>query len=370
MVDDGSTHEWLTIQLPVYVKTTWPAKVRLIRSPNRVGVLQARLMGTRHSKGAVLTFLDSHCEVNIGWYEPLASIIFEDEQSIAVPVIDAIDADTLVYNSNKASVPSVGSFTWGLDFSWKPARVKEGATPSDPITCPVIPGGTFSITRAYFQRIGQYDEELNGMHIENIELSFRAWLCGGSIYMSSCSHIGHIFKPRMPAGDAALEMDAKAMLRDYVRTAELWFGNYKDNFYQVKPAARAVKPGDTSQRDNMKRALKCRDFRWYLLNVARDIFIPETMRLKNKGAIKGSSGECLDRMGRPPGSPIGLYACHGKGVNQVWMLTKEKEIRSLDGMCFDYFGGQTFDVKVVGCHNSRGNQVRSEQKNYLFMSTL
>lgn len=40
-------------------------KVKILRSPERTGLVGARLMGARTATGDVLVFLDAHCEVSI-----------------------------------------------------------------------------------------------------------------------------------------------------------------------------------------------------------------------------------------------------------------------------------------------------------------
>lgn len=47
-----------------------------------------------HGPG-VLVFLDSHCEVNAIWLQPLLVIIPEDQQGMARPASDAISVDRL-----------------------------------------------------------------------------------------------------------------------------------------------------------------------------------------------------------------------------------------------------------------------------------
>ena len=58
--------------LGIYVNQTWPdGIVRLVRTPERSGLIRARLAGARAASGDVIIFLDSHCECNVGWYVQL-----------------------------------------------------------------------------------------------------------------------------------------------------------------------------------------------------------------------------------------------------------------------------------------------------------
>lgn len=64
------------------------------------------------NSGPVLVFLDSHCEANVGWMEPILDIIADDRTTFVTPVIDAIDAHTMNYPQWSPRIPAVGTFDW------------------------------------------------------------------------------------------------------------------------------------------------------------------------------------------------------------------------------------------------------------------
>ena len=55
-------------ELEDYVSTTWPdGVVRIVRLPERGGLIRARIAGAKAATGDVIIILDSHCEVNVQW---------------------------------------------------------------------------------------------------------------------------------------------------------------------------------------------------------------------------------------------------------------------------------------------------------------
>ena len=115
LVDDYSSLDHLKDQLESYAKD-YP-KIRIIRTDKREGLIRGRMKGAQAATGSVLVFLDSHCEVNSDWLQPLLERIKENSKTVVCPIIDIISSDTFEYKSS----PLVrGGFNWGLHFTWEP----------------------------------------------------------------------------------------------------------------------------------------------------------------------------------------------------------------------------------------------------------
>ncbi|XP_043506722.1 putative polypeptide N-acetylgalactosaminyltransferase 9 isoform X1 [Frieseomelitta varia] len=352
LVDDFSDMPHLQRQLEDYMMN-YP-KVQIIRAQKREGLIRARLLGAAAAKAPVLTYLDSHCECTEGWLEPLLDRIARDPTTVVCPVIDVIDDTTLEYHWKDSGGVNVGGFDWNLQFNWHavPEREKKRhKNPAEPVWSPTMAGGLFSIDRAFFERLGTYDSGFDIWGGENLELSFKTWMCGGTLEIVPCSHVGHIFRKRSPY---KWRSGVNVLKRNSIRLSEVWLDEYAKYYYQ-RIGHDKGKYGDVSERKALRKKLGCKSFKWYLDNVYPELFIPGEAVASGEVRNLGEGGNtCLDSPARKADlhKPAGLYPCHRQGGNQYWMLSKTGEIRR-DESCLDYSGA---DVILYPCHGSKGNQ--------------
>ncbi len=95
------------------------SKIKIVRHRKREGLIRARLTGAAVVTGDVMVFLDSHCECNTGWLEPLLDRIHSNRRTVVCPVIDVISLETLEYSTVRGPPGVRGGFNWGLQFKWK-----------------------------------------------------------------------------------------------------------------------------------------------------------------------------------------------------------------------------------------------------------
>uniref|UniRef100_A0AAY5EUF1 Glycosyltransferase 2-like domain-containing protein n=1 Tax=Electrophorus electricus TaxID=8005 RepID=A0AAY5EUF1_ELEEL len=235
-------------------------KVRCLRNNRREGLIRSRVRGADAAGAGVLTFLDSHCEVNKDWLPPLLQMIKEDPHCVASPVIDIISMDTFAYVA--ASSDLQGGFDWSLHFKWEQLSAEKRAKredPTEPIKTPIIAGGLFVINKSWFIHLGKYDTAMDIWGGENFELSFRVWMCGGSLLIVPCSRVGHVFRKKHP---------------------------------YIFPEGNANTYINIRGRQELRKNLMCKSFKWYLDNVYPELKVPDDSDAKS-GVIRQRQN-CLE----------------------------------------------------------------------------
>ncbi|CAI2348704.1 unnamed protein product [Caenorhabditis sp. 36 PRJEB53466] len=354
LVDDKSDRDYLRKPLDSYIKM-FPIPIHLVHLEERSGLIRARLTGSGMAKGKILLFLDAHVEVTDGWLEPLVSRVAEDRKRVVAPIIDVISDETFEYVT--ASETTWGGFNWHLNFRWYAVPKRElnrrGSDRSMPIQTPTIAGGLFAIDKQFFYDIGSYDEGMQVWGGENLEISFRVWMCGGSLEIHPCSRVGHVFRKQTPYTFPG--GTAKVIHHNAARTAEVWMDEYKAFFYKMVPAARNVDAGDVSERQKLRETLQCKSFKWYLENIYPEAPLPADFRSLG-GIVNRFTEKCIDTNGKKDGQAPGMQACHGAGGNQAWSLTGKGEIRS-DDLCLS--SGHVYQIgselKLERCSVSKIN---------------
>ncbi|XP_064412670.1 polypeptide N-acetylgalactosaminyltransferase 14 [Latimeria chalumnae] len=305
-------------------------KVKCLRNDQREGLIRSRVRGASVAQAGVLTFLDSHCEVNKDWLPPLLQRIKEDPTRVVSPIIDIINMDSFAYVA--ASSDLRGGFDWSLHFKWEqlsPAERSKRMDPTEPIRTPIIAGGLFVIDRSWFNHLGKYDTSMDIWGGENFEISFRVWMCGGSLEIIPCSRVGHVFRKKHPY--VFPEGNANTYIKNTKRTAEVWMDEFKQYYYAARPAARGRTYGDIQEREQLRKRLKCHSFKWYLDNVYPELKIPDDSDFQS-GVIRQSQN-CLEsrRVAGREFPMVSLGPCIGSqgvpAMGQEWMHTSNQQIR-------------------------------------------
>ncbi|XP_033227688.1 polypeptide N-acetylgalactosaminyltransferase 13-like isoform X2 [Belonocnema kinseyi] len=340
LVDDDSDREFLKLPLDEYVgKLTVPTQV--IRSGKRVGLINARLLGAKAAKGAVLTFLDAHCECTVGWLEPLLEAISKNRTRVVAPVIDIINDDTFSYV--RSFELHWGAFNWDLHFRWLTLSGKflkeRRENIVEPFKTPAMAGGLFSMDRNYFFALGSYDDQMQIWGGENLELSFRVWQCGGSIEIAPCSHVGHLFRKSSPytfPGGVG-----EILYGNLARVALVWMDDWAEFYFKFNPqAARLRDKQQVRSRLEMRKNLQCKNFEWYLDNVWPEHFFPKKDRFF--GQIQHvRTNKCLIRpmvkgtYAQPAGNVMLLPCIDPPNLVQMFVMTKEGVIMTDESVCLD-----------------------------------
>ena len=232
---------------------------RLIRNTG-AGQVASRIAGAKLAKSPVVVFADWRVLGTVGWLRPLVGALSVEPNAIIVPHLDDA-SDPAAFATTPERL--LAEYIWPLS-----VRMIENAT-AVPTThglyrSPALRGDLFAVRRSFWQQLGGYDDELVGDPVAaNLELSIRAWQCGGgdsgggsgSILMHRCSHVGvrnlrevvHVVEPN-----------------SVKHIARLWFRDWQ----KILVTSVDIATDDLSSADAAEKHENCRSIETYFNDVA------------------------------------------------------------------------------------------------------
>ena len=167
-----------------------------------MGLVEARVVGARAAEGDVIVILDAHCEcvsdvllstsltlrcslfVQVtNWLPPLLTRIALNRKTLAVPIVDGIEWNTLQHNTAYGGTLYRGIWEWGFLYKESELPQRDRALmkyPTEPYRSPtvmvqrdisdllslciVLPsqhaGGLLAIDKEWFFQLGGYDPDI------------------------------------------------------------------------------------------------------------------------------------------------------------------------------------------------------------------
>ncbi|KAF8817828.1 hypothetical protein IE077_003971 [Cardiosporidium cionae] len=167
-------------------------------------------------------------------------------------------------------------------------------------------GGVFAVLKDFFFENGAYDDGFECWGTENLEISFRTWMCGGSVECVPCSRVFHLFR----SGGFAYKCDPNAVLRNKVRTL-MWMDEYAELAWNVLGRPNIDYHDDTLElRRQWRKDHNCKSFQWYMDTVFPGGDVRNLDDVPYLGKIVNvASSNCLFYSNNSPGASIHILPC-------------------------------------------------------------
>jgi polypeptide N-acetylgalactosaminyltransferase len=208
-------------------------------------------------------------------------------------------------------------------------------------------------------------------------MSFRIWMCGGSIEIAPCSHVGHIFRKASPYTFPRKGGVNHVLHTNLARVASVWLDEHTSFYYKVNPRAREeAQSQDVSKRRDLRRQLQCKSFQWYLDHVWPEHFFPTESKFF--GQVQHvSSGLCLQKpmtlASSQANAAAALSSC-GKDMQplQQQFVTETNgdagPLMSDESLCLDvpnYQDDKDASARFIACNQMERQQWQIDRDSYI-----
>jgi polypeptide N-acetylgalactosaminyltransferase len=233
-----------------------------VLTTDKVGRAKAWNAAAEQATGKTLIFLKDKTKVSDDWTLPLLKALQEEPQSLVSPVVHTLDLGLWMTEASRWR-----RFGWRWDLNLYD-RTYTGRDES-----PAVSSYCIAVAKDWFNYLGGFDQGMQLGSGEDIEISLRSWLLGGSCRVCDDSTIS-----------VALEIDyGQQTLSNLARIAEAWFPGKAGYFY----AARGLKPEalNVGRLSNLTRLAEKqkRPFEWFLGMKQPELFGIYDLKASAKG---------------------------------------------------------------------------------------
>lgn len=342
VLDDGTTSPEVRTHAAKYMKAQNIHKLKGFRSDDYEGSSLARFKASKVAEGNTLVFLHSSVAVNEGWLSPLLQALHEDPHSIVVPHFDSFLSN---YQFHRLPEHIVNIFSWTMTTLFVQGKVDQQGH----LSSPAMSGRAFAVRKEFLEHLGSYDDHILQGGGENLELSIRTWLCGGSIRVIPCSRI---------AMKDALAPVVVTSDRNFRHIAELWLNEYKGVAYKQSPflpgMSDPAKSSFQTRKSYLKRFVQCKAFSWYIQNVAADLVVP-SVDSQQFGKLRARTAYCIRGTGSPGLKPVTLEHCRPNFYDAEMMFDWNQESQLVNsGNCLEL--GLDNSLVFVTCQADKKRQ--------------
>ncbi len=201
VADDASTDDSVAEALGRF------PRIRVVRQEQRQGAAPAKDFGARQSGGAVLVFLDGHCNPEPG---AIVRLVEDVEQvgasAIVTPRIPALD---VAQWRNIPSQTGDGYFLdlEKLDCGWLQLSELRGVNVGRRrfYESPALIGCALAVSRVLYDDLQGFDPHMRIWGVEDLDFGLKCWLMGHRILHDPDAVVGHRFRAKFDNYDVPME---------------------------------------------------------------------------------------------------------------------------------------------------------------------